>query len=78
MNNKLDELTKGMAQSVTRRTAIKRLGLGFAGLALARFGLNNAQAITNGVLDGNAHPNVGSFVWLKNIWSPAHPAWPIR
>src|SRR5262245_35793012 len=70
MNNKFDELTKSLAQPVTRRWALKRLGLGFAGLALARFGLNKAQAITNGALDGDGHPNVGGFVWLKNVFSP--------
>ena len=32
MNNKFDELTKSMAQSVTRRTALKKFGVGRAGL----------------------------------------------
>jgi hypothetical protein len=45
MNNKFDELTKQMAQSVTRRRALKKFGLGLAGMALACFGLaNKAQA----------------------------------
>lgn len=45
MNNPFDELTKGLAQSVTRRAALKRFGLGLAGMALACFGLaNSAQA----------------------------------
>jgi len=45
MNNKFDELTKGMAQSVTRRAALKKFGLGLAGMALACFGLaNKAEA----------------------------------
>lgn len=45
MNNQFDELTKGLAQSVTRRAALKRFGLGLAGMALACFGLaNSAQA----------------------------------
>ena len=70
------ELTKALAQSITRRAALKKFGVGLAGMALARFGLNNAQAITNGQLDGNAHPNVGGFVWLKNIFSPAYAAPP--
>ena len=35
MNNKFDELTKVMAQSVTRRAVLKRLSLGLAGMALA-------------------------------------------
>ena len=39
MNNKFDELTKGIAQSVTRRGALKKFGLGLAGIALACFGL---------------------------------------
>ena len=39
MNNKFDELTKSMAQSVTRRGALKKFGVGLAGIALACFGL---------------------------------------
>src|SRR5438477_832318 len=35
MNTKFDELTKSMAQSVTRRAALKKFGLGLAGMALA-------------------------------------------
>ena len=41
MNNKFDELTKQMAQSVTRRGALKKFSLGLAGIALATFGLAN-------------------------------------
>src|SRR5262249_51058109 len=64
MNHRFDELTKSLSQSVTRRGALKRFGVGLAGFALARLGLNQAQAITGGVLDGNTHPNVGGMVWL--------------
>jgi hypothetical protein len=39
MNDKFDELAKGMAQCVTRRGALKRFGLDLAGLALASLGL---------------------------------------
>ena len=70
MNEKFDELTRSLARPVTRRTAIKRVGLSFAGMALARFGLNEAKAITNGQLDGDAHPNVACFVWLQSLWPP--------
>ena len=35
MNDKFDELAKGLAQSVTRRGALKKFGVGLAGLALA-------------------------------------------
>jgi len=45
MNHKFDELAKGLAQSVTRRQALKKFGVGLAGMALACFGLaNNAEA----------------------------------
>ena len=47
MNNKFDELTKSMAQSVTRRGALKKFGLGLAGMALACFGLANKAEATN-------------------------------
>jgi hypothetical protein len=39
MKNQFDELAKGMAQSVTRRQALKKFGVGVAGMALACFGL---------------------------------------
>jgi len=45
MNNQFDELTKSLAQSVTRRAALKKFGVGLAGMALACFGLaNKAEA----------------------------------
>lgn len=45
MNHQFDELTKGLAQSVTRRGALKKFGVGLAGMALACFGLaNKAEA----------------------------------
>ena len=45
MNDRFDELAKGMAQSVTRRGALKKFGAGLAGVVLATLGLaNNAQA----------------------------------
>jgi hypothetical protein len=48
MNDRFDELTKQMAQSVTRRAALKKFGAGLAGMALACFGLaNKAGAATN-------------------------------
>ena len=38
MNNKFDELAKGLAQSVTRRGALKKFGVGLAGMVLATVG----------------------------------------
>jgi hypothetical protein len=53
MNNKFDELTKNMAQSVTRRGALKKFGLGLAGMALACFGLANQAKGANGGCRGS-------------------------
>ena len=50
MNDKFDELTKQMAQSVTRREALKKFGVGLAGMALACFGLTNKAEAGNGCL----------------------------
>ena len=45
MTNKFDELTKQMTQSVTRRAALKKFGVGLGAIALGCFGLaNKAQA----------------------------------
>ena len=41
MNDKFDELTKKLAQSVTRRGALKKFGAGLAGIALASLGLTS-------------------------------------
>ena len=47
MNDKFDELAKGMAQSVTRRGALKKFGVGIAGIALATLGLANRAEAKN-------------------------------
>jgi hypothetical protein len=49
MNNKFDELAKGLAQSVTRRQALKRFSVGLAGMALACFGLATKAEASGGV-----------------------------
>ena len=41
MNNKFDEMTKGLAQSVTRRQALRRVGVGLAGAVLTSMGLSS-------------------------------------
>ncbi len=51
MNNKFDELAKGLAQSVTRRQALKKFGVGLAGMALGCFGLAN-QSQAKGCIPG--------------------------
>lgn len=55
MKERFDELTKQMAQSVTRRQALKKFSLGLAGMALAAFGLaNKADAAKNCLPAGTA------------------------
>jgi hypothetical protein len=57
MNNKFDELAKGLAESVTRRQAFKRFGVGLAGMVLACLGLpNNAEAGNSGFCIGGGSP----------------------
>jgi hypothetical protein len=71
MNNKFDELAKNLAQSVTRREAFKRFGVGLAGMVLACFGLaNKAEAGGGGCehYDSNckSHNDCCSGICLNN------------
>ena len=64
MNNKFDELTKSLAQSVTRRAALKQFGVGLAGMALACFGLaNKAEAATR-----QGYCQVGGAWFTTDVW----------
>jgi hypothetical protein len=60
MNNQFDEFTKSVAQSVTRRAALKKFGLGLAGMALACFGLANKAGATTYRGYCQIHPGLGS------------------
>jgi hypothetical protein len=58
MQQEFDELAKRLAQSTTRRQALKRFGLGLAGMALACFGLaNRGEAASKG--NGECNPPAG-------------------
>jgi len=54
MSDKFDQLAKNMAQSVTRRSALKKFGVGLMGLALASLGLAQKAEATRG---GGTHYN---------------------
>jgi hypothetical protein len=41
MNDKFDDLAKGLARSTTRRQALKKFGVGLAGMTLACLGLES-------------------------------------
>ena len=71
MNNKFDELTKSLAQSVTRRQALKKFGVGLAGMALACFGLAN-QAVAGGSGGGNWECTTCKFKCKKDGGSPEY------
>jgi len=60
MNDQFDELTKGLAQSVTRRLALKKFALGIAGVMLASLGLAaKSQEPTKGCDHCNPATNFG-------------------
>ena len=42
MNRQFDELSRSLAEDVSRREALRRFGLGLAGVLLASFGLSSA------------------------------------
>ena len=53
MNNKFDELTKSLAQSVTRRAALNKFGFALAGMALAALGLANKSFAQSAACQSN-------------------------
>ena len=62
--NKFDELTKSLAQSVTRRAALKKFGVGLAGMALACFGLENKAHAKGSCFNKCVHNCVDNLVAL--------------
>ena len=59
MNSKFDELARGLAQSVTRRGAMRKFGFGIVGIALTSLGLTKkvgADPITYCLTDADC-PN---------------------
>jgi hypothetical protein len=52
MNDKFDQLAKGVAESVTRRQALKRFGLGVAAMVVACFGLTSKAESKNCIQGG--------------------------
>ena len=85
MNNQFDELTKGIAQSVSRRQALRKFGVGLAGMALACFGLaNKARAATyqgycqvGGSFNWGGAQYTGRCMDLNTCTYAASPACPV-
>ncbi|HTL59073.1 MAG TPA: hypothetical protein VL361_25595 [Candidatus Limnocylindrales bacterium] len=64
MNNNFDELAKSMAQSVTRRAALGKLGVGLAGMALACVALAyKAKAATR-----QGYCQIGGSWYTTDVW----------
>ena len=77
MNNQFDELTKSLAQSVTRRAALKKFGVGLAGMALACFGLAhkaqaNPKCLPSGTLGCTSDHDCCSKRCVIVIWHQNH------
>ena len=70
MNHQFDELTKSLAQAVTRRAALKKFGVGLAGMALACFGLANRAEAQGKCLQAGVVCYSGSIV--GNPWKDCH------
>jgi hypothetical protein len=71
MNNKFDELAKGLAQSVTRRGALKKFGVGLVGIALTCFGLaNKAQAGKSGCKSAGEKCRLNNHCCSGNCYHP--------
>jgi hypothetical protein len=71
--NKFDELTKSMAQAVTRREAVKRFGVGVAAMALACFGLANTADAGVKTCATNADCQAGQVCCQGACWD--RPTW---
>ena len=75
MNNKFDELAKSLAQSVTRRGALKKFGLGLASVALASLGLaNKAEAAGKDCDKFCSHHCIGKY-WVGAIGTSSFRPW---
>ena len=71
MNRKFDELTKNLAQSVTRRAALKRFGFGLGSLALVCLGLATAVEAQTSVTCDPA----GDAIFGNGKGGPRVPDW---
>ena len=74
MNHQFDELTKSVAQAVTRRAALKQFGVGLATIALTCFGLaNSARAGKVKTCATDADCSSGQFCCQGACWD--RPTW---
>jgi len=72
MNDKFDELAKGMAQSVTRRQALRHFGGAFVAVVLASLGLvSNAAARSRKKIVGRCQVDLQTGAFTGGCILPA-------
>jgi len=72
VNDKFDELAKGLAQSVTRRGALKKFGAGLVGVVLAYFGLATTRAEKGGCKPAGAKCKLNSHCCSGFCYHPLY------
>ena len=78
MNDKVDELTKGMARSVTRRQALRRFGAGLAAVLMAGLGLAyKAEAGGNGRSTASRVSDVAAMATASGCTTAVTSAFPV-
>jgi hypothetical protein len=78
MNNEFDELAKGLAQSVTRRQAFKKLGLAIFGALTASLGLERTSAAQGHQGVCEVRPNIavaGTYTYTGRCVDPTTCLW---
>lgn len=70
MKDKFDQMTKDLAQSVTRRGALKRFSLGVIGIALASLGLANGAEAGQPRCKTSADCGGGYLCWSGHCTQP--------
>ena len=75
MNNKFDELTKNLAQSVSRRQALKKFGVGLAGMALALSLALPVAAAKPDSLTSSVNDAAGDAIFPYGLYDGPVPPW---
>ena len=76
MNDKFDELAKAMAQSVTRRAALKKFGVGCAAFVIAALGLANHARADKPVRGGIGAPCYKNSDCMRGLVCVEFGGWP--
>jgi hypothetical protein len=75
MNTKFGELTKDLAQSVTRRAALKKFGAGLAGIALALLSALPVVAGSPNSMTASVNDAAGDAVFPFDFYNGPVPPW---